>query len=307
MIRILGLGDSFTLGYEVDVEDTYLYQLEEKLNEGGTTNFEVINLAVSGFGTAEELITLMYEGFKYSPDLVLLGYFGNDIKNNITSNLFSLKNDTLQRESLTYLPAVAIRKRFYSIPGYRYLAENSQLLNILRNEISYRIHEGLYHRIRNIKAAGLEVGSKMMRVGADSAIALYEETLTARLLDEIYKECEQRSIPSLVLNIPVTMSTSKEVSSNIPIHLMHFADNIIFIDAKNIIAPYHGKVEINWEKWHGHWRPWVHHLVPAVLADTVMKYFQDFDHPSGDSLVRTQQGYGAKTRKAVTPKLLRSN
>ena len=56
--RIVGLGDSFAMGYEVDLEDTYLYRLEEELHKRGVKDVEVVNLAVSGFGTAEELIEI---------------------------------------------------------------------------------------------------------------------------------------------------------------------------------------------------------------------------------------------------------
>ena len=70
--RIVGLGDSFTLGYEVEQEDTFLYQMETNLKERGFERVEVINLGVSGFGTSEELITLREEGMRYEPDLVIL-------------------------------------------------------------------------------------------------------------------------------------------------------------------------------------------------------------------------------------------
>jgi hypothetical protein len=268
--RILGLGDSFALGYEVDVEDTYLFQLEKKLNERQAGRVEVINLAVSGFGTAEELITLKAEGFKYSPDLVLLGYFVNDVENNIMSDLYKLSGDTLARASATYLPATGLQEALFSIPGYRYLAENSELLNIFRNTISYKMQRGLYEKNRGIEASRLEAGSKA--APADSSVASYESSLTAALLDEIYSECSKRNIPLLVLNIPMATMTSKEMFSNLPFDRMRCARDIILVDARDIFAPYHRKREIQWERWHGHWRPWANHLVASVLADTVEKY-----------------------------------
>lgn len=259
VFRIVGLGDSFTLGYEVEVEDTYLHQLEKKLHARGAAQVEVVNLAVSGFGTAEELITLREEGFKYAPDLVILGYFVNDIENNITSNLFALRRDTVRRAALTYLPAVEIRQVLYAIPGYRALADHSQLLNIFRNRISYIVQKGLFQRNRERATAA-----------SDSSVSAYEATLTARLLDEVYTECETRGIPLLILNIPNTTFATGQMLSNIPIDRMHHKDQVIYVDAQDILRPYVGRREIQWERWHNHWRPWVHHRVAEVLADTVM-------------------------------------
>ena len=97
--RIVGLGDSFTLGYEVEQEDTFLYRLETDLKARGFERVEVVNLGVSGFGTSEELITLRHEGMAYDPDLVLLGYFVNDIQNNVMSDMFVLEGDSLSLRS----------------------------------------------------------------------------------------------------------------------------------------------------------------------------------------------------------------
>ena len=82
--RILVLGDSFTEALQVPLERTFPYILEEKLNsEGGGKRFEVINLGVSGFGTAQEYLALKYYGLKYNPDLVILAFFiGNDVSDN---------------------------------------------------------------------------------------------------------------------------------------------------------------------------------------------------------------------------------
>jgi hypothetical protein len=90
--RILVLGDSFTEGIQVPLEKTFPYILEQKLNsepEGGK-RFEVINLGVSGFGTAQEYLTLKHYGLKYHPDLVILAFF---IGNDVGDNSFKVRGD----------------------------------------------------------------------------------------------------------------------------------------------------------------------------------------------------------------------
>lgn len=85
--RILGLGDSFTFGYMVEGNESFLHLLENKLNEDAALNtgvtverFETINMGVGGYGPVAELNMLRQEGTRYDPDLVLLMLFvGNDI------------------------------------------------------------------------------------------------------------------------------------------------------------------------------------------------------------------------------------
>lgn len=98
VFRILGLGDSFTFGMWVKLEETYLKILERKLNtnEDGR-KFEAINMGVPAYGTAKELVTLEAEGKKFNPDLIIVGLFANDIGENTRNLNFVLKNGKLIR------------------------------------------------------------------------------------------------------------------------------------------------------------------------------------------------------------------
>ncbi len=92
--RILVLGDSFTEAIQVPLEETFPYILEEKLNSGGgggstispslnPQRFEVLNLGITGFGTAQEYLTFEHYGLKYHPNFVILAFFiGNDVVDN---------------------------------------------------------------------------------------------------------------------------------------------------------------------------------------------------------------------------------
>ena len=83
--RILGLGDSVTYGFGVNIEDTYLKILESKLNkvpEKSRRKYEVINAAFPGWSIAQELLFLVTEGMEYKPDLVTVGFVDDDIFRN---------------------------------------------------------------------------------------------------------------------------------------------------------------------------------------------------------------------------------
>ena len=80
--RILGLGDSFTFGFGVEEDDTYLARLERALRD---RNVEVINAGLAGMGPDNEARLLAADGAAVRPDLVLLGFFvGNDLMDVLT-------------------------------------------------------------------------------------------------------------------------------------------------------------------------------------------------------------------------------
>ena len=77
--RIIALGDSFTEGQWVDVNDTWPKQLEKKLNElNSSYQFQVFNFGVGGSCTLEELKLFKEKAIRYSPDMIILGFYGND-------------------------------------------------------------------------------------------------------------------------------------------------------------------------------------------------------------------------------------
>lgn len=82
-VRILGLGDSFAFGWGVENGESMFKVLERRLNQSGSSAYEVINAGIPGFGTYEELELLKSVGLRYQPDLVVLTFYeGNDYQNN---------------------------------------------------------------------------------------------------------------------------------------------------------------------------------------------------------------------------------
>lgn len=82
--RILAVGDSFTMGYSVAEERTWVRLLERRLGPP----WEVLNAGVPGYSTWQELAWLEEEGLALGPEIVLLGFFlGNDIADNARPEL----------------------------------------------------------------------------------------------------------------------------------------------------------------------------------------------------------------------------
>lgn len=78
-IRIAGIGDSSMFGWGVEMEDTYLYRLEELLNNASTgQKFESFNFAVPGYNSAVESAVFKKKALKVKPRILLLHYDHND-------------------------------------------------------------------------------------------------------------------------------------------------------------------------------------------------------------------------------------
>ena len=55
VIRILGLGDSFSYSNSVNLQETFFKQVERRLNASGGPRVEVINAAVPAYSSIQEL------------------------------------------------------------------------------------------------------------------------------------------------------------------------------------------------------------------------------------------------------------
>jgi len=135
--RIALFGDSFFMGYELNLQDTLAFRLERSLKQSGA-NIEVLNFAVSGFGTAESLRTYQSYAEKFSPDIVLLEWDRSDFDDNIRSGLYRLEGNTLVATGQSYLPSVKLQNSLMAIPVYRWLADYSDLYSLMREVLSLK-------------------------------------------------------------------------------------------------------------------------------------------------------------------------
>jgi lysophospholipase L1-like esterase len=80
--RIIALGDSFTFGAGVELEDSWPKILEKKLNElNNGIHYEVLNFGIPGYNVYDQVEFFKIKGVKYNPELVIFTFLGNDIEN----------------------------------------------------------------------------------------------------------------------------------------------------------------------------------------------------------------------------------
>lgn len=77
--RIAFIGDSFTFGPGVPIEDVFHSRVEEALNaEGRDLNYECISFGVPGYGLDDYHEVIQHKALAYEPDLIFIGLCGND-------------------------------------------------------------------------------------------------------------------------------------------------------------------------------------------------------------------------------------
>lgn len=272
--RIVVLGDSFGMGYEVNLEDSFLHVMEQTLREAGA-NVEVVNLSVSGHGNAEELIMLREEGLKYDPDLVLLCWHATDYEDNVRSGLFGLENGSLVRKNAAYLPGVATRERLSQYAVYRWAEAHSQVYAWTRECVAVQIKRALAF-IRG----GEEPDQGENRLPSSSG-AQPGTPLTVALLREIQRESQEHGARFLILDIPVWAART-EFFSVFPHDASGNTFDLPVVNPTSAFLQEKGAL-LYWERSQGHFTPLGCRQVGQVLATAIRE--QNLLHGSGRAVI----------------------
>ena len=257
--RIVVLGDSFSMGYGVDFEDTSLKQLEVDLESKLDCDVDVINLSVSGFGPAEEVIVLEEVGLAYSPDLVIQYYTSNDPVDDSRSSLYALRDGRLERDRDAYLPAVKIREFLFSFAAYRWLAGESHLYNVARDLAGSKAKE-ILAMMRSFRSVPEAPGD------SDSATdqKLAREELTLSILQRMQDLSRDAGAEFLILSIPVRRSRTEFVE-----YFPASAKDLPVVSPITRFEQADGEM-LYWERSHGHWTPLGCRLVADTLLDAIV-------------------------------------
>ena len=127
--RILFIGDSFTWGYDVEVGERFTNLLQEQIS-----NWEMLNLGVSGYGTDQAFVLLQDRFEHYSPDIVFLTFYnGNDRGENMSKVIYGgyYKPYFLLKDNEVKLSGVPVRKSYRYLFGKYPLLGKSRVLYII--------------------------------------------------------------------------------------------------------------------------------------------------------------------------------
>lgn len=254
VLRILSLGDSHTQGYEVRQDQTFSAVLKRYLQRH-QDKVQVINTGVSGFSTAEALVLLENEGLRYRPDAVVLGFFANDIEDNLKASLFDVDADgTLVATSYTHIPGVRIQNFIYSLPGVKWLSENSYFYSLLFNSV--------WEAFKSRLVQQSEENIAEFAVPQKNEYSNYEIDLAGALLKRLYAVCAENDIKLIIVDLPLQV-VGNRVLSSFPDELRAIAirNSDAFIGSEALFADYAGAAELHLPHGHMHISEFSHTLI----------------------------------------------
>ncbi|MCP4328066.1 MAG: hypothetical protein GY791_06480 [Alphaproteobacteria bacterium] len=244
--RVAVVGDSFAFGEGVADGEVVTAVLEETLNRTANgTVFEVLNFGIPGIGTAEELVLYQNHVRSYRPDLVAVLYFNNDTGNSLVSGLYELDDaGNLVRAADQYIPGVEVRAAMHANPILRWLSNNSQAWNLVRNRLSAFIHE------QRLAEQGL---------GSYDAEDPQAVKLTRQVFVEFVNVVAADDAAIVVFAIP-----DRDMTSNFPLTAAELeAAGAVFIDGRNVIST------DDYYTIDGHWRETGHAKAATAVADVM--------------------------------------
>jgi hypothetical protein len=261
VLRVLSLGDSHTQGYEVRQDYTFSAVLERYLEKHGVPA-QVINTGVSGFSTAEELVLLEHELLRYAPDYVVIGFFANDLEDNLKTGLFELDSSgALVAAGQSHLPGVRVQNLIYSIPGIKWLSENSYFYSLLFNTTWEFFKSRLSRQAKE--------STQEFAVSQKSAYSSYEIELAAALLKRIHEISMRNGIGLILVDIP---QAGGEHFSSVPDALRPVVQSStdIFIDSNTLFDSYIGVAELHVPHGHRHISEFSHTLIGAEVGRQIL-------------------------------------
>jgi lysophospholipase L1-like esterase len=192
--RILLLGDSFMEALHVAFDESFPKLLEDRLRQNGIRGVEVINAAVSGWGTEDELAYLVRYGRALKPDFILIAMtLHNDVSDNLREQFYTLKEGQLQARPVREIPS----KEYLALQIKGFIASHSHLFQLwrkywYRKEIQntgLRLNRHVANLLSNTKTDTIERGWRLTfqemaaiqaegkEIGAKTAVVLIPSSL----------------------------------------------------------------------------------------------------------------------------------
>ena len=262
---ILVVGDSTTVGLEVDDNRTYAAVLEKLLYESGCKH-TVYNAGVRGYGTDQAYWRTMALK-ELQPDLVIYMFTGNDLENNRTikrgGRVYGKPAYTLSQQGLSIvnLPSQKFEKSFYS--------------HVLYGENDFRVIEGHIQRFGNPKLETIKTFIRENLAIYHAMLIVYdqlyargaEETekndrkkdfqLLGKILEEMREGTEDFMFTSFTNGEPGYTDDLLKLSKDL---------NIPYVD---LLDYFDGNSEIYHWKTDGHWNEVGHATAGLALYEQI--------------------------------------
>lgn len=276
-LRVISLGDSYTVGYEVDVEQTFSSVLERELRAAGL-DAEVLNCGMSGCSNAEELLYLERELLKYEPDVVICSFYGNDLADNVRTGLFRIVDGALQPWNETYVPGGALGDFLNRNAVFNALSEHSHAFSFLNFRATLAIKRWM---VAGNAEEVVDAGAPPPPADAGAQAALEEllvrgtpeeRALCAAIFERLYATCRARGIPLVIQSIPRQfIGHGEPLFEQFPLEEFDVArPGLAFVSGQELLEPFVDDTELFYADRTGHWTPFSHERSGRALAQRLL-------------------------------------
>lgn len=132
---VLCLGDSFTFGWLVEEQESFVGLLQAKAAAAfPSASFAWLNGGTGGWGTASYTAFFEDHAAELHPDIVIVFLNFLDVHRSVNTGLFECRKDssqTLERTTAASAPP-SLRDVIQVAPGYQWLLEHSHLMQLAR-------------------------------------------------------------------------------------------------------------------------------------------------------------------------------
>jgi len=201
--RILALGDSFTFGFGLPEQDTYVARLQDKLDSTfGDGRIALLNGGISGSGTAEQLAFVEDFGDQVAPAAVLVFVSIDDFNRAQRSPLYRLRSANTLELDAGSVPVNALKKAIVTSDVYNFTIQHLHVAQLLR-----RVHLWFLSRSAAKSAgrflslsayAAQSAGSEQSSPIIDSSPE--QQRLARALFRRMKAWCDARGIKLAVIN-----------------------------------------------------------------------------------------------------------
>jgi lysophospholipase L1-like esterase len=266
--RIISLGDSFTIGYEVDVDQTFSAVLEREL-AGAGYDVQVLNAGVSGFSNAEEALYLERELLRYDPDVVVLSYFINDLTDNVRTGLFRLNDGRLETGAESYVPAGRLGNFLNSSWFFNLLSERSNAFAFIKERATAIVKAEMVRANEENLLDDQQSGSEH-KSGPGAEERDPERELAAAILQRTYEQLRERGIPFIIQSIPTEVG--QDLVESFPSEEFDLDQpGLYFVSMRDELLPHVGQQQLYWHQSHFHWTPFSHDKSGRALATLIVE------------------------------------
>ena len=138
---VLVLGDSYTFGWGLQAEETYLHLLQKRIDQAWKrppNRRQLLNAGTGGWGTGDELAYLETFGDRIKPRAVVVFISNDDIGRAYRNQIYRPKSGSTNVLERRQLPVPAMRWLTENNAAYDWAVQHSHLARLFRNAVLNR-------------------------------------------------------------------------------------------------------------------------------------------------------------------------